>query len=183
MSSDDFAQWLVMCFSLATTGLAEGSDPPFSIDDLKRKWKEHEELIKSFDFVAEGQHFDSGVFQNAIRGMSPLDKDKPKQPATTFPTKRRLLGDSTGRLRLEEDGQVWVPDRGEFAPSTTVTVINGDAQIFLASRTETKDFPIMVVNTAGQAQKRNDRVFPIRLVLDRQSLIVEAGLPIRKCWC
>ena len=157
--------WLAICVFLAIGRSTAAADTALTVDSICQKWKEHEKSIQSFEFVSESEHFQSGVFQNGRQAMSPLYKDKPKQPDTIFATKQRLLIDQTGRLRFEGDGQVWIIDRGDFGPRTTVTVIDGDVQTFLASRSETHDGPTKIVNSGGEGRMRDHRILPLRLAL------------------
>jgi hypothetical protein len=105
--------------------VAIADDGSINTEIVIQKWQEHEQKIKSFDFRWDGVRFDSGTIGNTWQ-------KKPgqtiNQPESTYPTKRRLVVDSRGRLRFEDDGTTWEFDKAEFKPKSTIKSFDGGIQ-------------------------------------------------------
>src|SRR5262245_10354474 len=99
-------------------------DAPVTLEKITDAWKAREQKIKSFDFRWWSKHFE--VEPSDPQPQLEVAK-APARPETTFIIMRRFATDTKDdqlRMRLDERGRRWRPDRSDFVPSSTVEILD-----------------------------------------------------------
>ena len=124
---------------------ASSDDAPVTLEKIIEVWKAREQKIKSFDFRWWSKHFESEP-DVGLRNQDPREPKAPARPDTTFIVMSRFatdMKDNQVRTRLDDRGQQWSPNVGEFLERTRVDILDHGVEKSFYSNSDRGFFPTL----------------------------------------